>query len=391
MNKITQKLVEESIKGFGKDNAKIACKVEYKPRDPRYDENIREYQGCPTIAISKGGRIFLAWYSGGTDEPHIENYNYLVYSDDDGLTFSNPLLVISSEKERNVHALDIQLWTAPNGALWVFWVQNNAMPLTDENKYLLSCEEPVTHPVVSRDGYLFPDMRHAEWCVICDEPDAENPVFSAPRMLDIGFLRCKPLVTNSGRWIFFNYDQLNNRYGYSISDDEGKTFTRHYGAEKICTAFDECMAYQKKDGTIRMLARSCEKQLAESYSADDGITWTKAILTDIDSPNTRFFCSRTPSGKVLLVNNNLQERRERMSVWLSDDDGVTFKYKKTIGNVTYHTTYPDVDFFNGKIYLTYDRERIGAKEIRFMSFTEEDIMNESIFLDSRIISKPQKL
>ena len=34
----------------------------------------------------------------------------------------------------------------------------------------------------------------------------------------------------SGRWIFFNYDQLTDRYGYSISDDEGKTFIRKYGA-----------------------------------------------------------------------------------------------------------------------------------------------------------------
>ena len=48
----------------------------------------------------------------------------------------------------------------------------------------------------------------------------------------------------------------------------------------------------------------------------------------------------------------------------------------------------DVDFHNGHIYLTYDRERTGAKEILFLSFTEEDIINNDIPLIPQIISKP---
>ena len=388
MDTVKERVIRESLRGFGNDQAKIPCKIQYRPIDPKYDESIRKFQGCPTVAVSEGGRIFLGWYSGGTGEPHIENYNYLVYSDDGGKSFGKPLLVIQSEKERNVHALDIQLWTAPNGSLWVFWVQNNAMPLTEENEYMLSAKETSNLSVVEREGYLFPDMRHTSWCVVCDDPDASDPVFSEPRMLDIGFLRCKPLVTDSGRWIFFNYDQLGDTYGYSISDDNGKTFSRHYGAKKIPTPFDEAMAYQKRNGEIHMLARNSMGELARAVSADDGISWSEAVLSGISSPNTRFYISRTPSGRIILVNNDSSDVRCRMSIWLSDDDGETFVYKKTVDDPDYLTSYPDVDFFGDKIYLTYDRERTGAKEIRLLIFTEKDVISPSTELRSQIVSKP---
>ena len=388
MDVITQKVINESIRGFGSDQAKIPCKIQYKPKDPRYDEKIRQFQGCPTVAVSRGGRVFVGWYSGGTCEPHMENYNYLVYSDDGGKNFGDPLLVIQSEKERGVHALDIQLWTAPNGSLWVFWVQNNAMPLTHENDYMLWARQTNTRPVVDSDGYLFPDMRHTEWCVVCEDPDAKDPVFSEPRLLDIGFLRCKPLVTQSGRWIFFNYDQLTDTYGYSISDDEGKTFTRHYGVEKIPTSFDETMAYQKKSGRIRMLARNNQGFLAECTSRDDGMSWSDAKLSTIPSPDTRFYIGRTPSGRIILVNNAMREERQKMSVWLSDDDGTTFPYRKTVDDPSYLLSYPDVDYYGDKIYLTYDRERTGAKEIRLLTFTEEDVISPDTVLRSAIVSKP---
>ena len=381
-------LTAQSLAGFGCDNAKEPCQILYRPTDEAYSEKIRQFQGCPTVAVTPGGRIYLGWYSGGTKEPDIRNYNYLVYSDDGGKTFGAPLLVIPSSKERMVHALDIQLWTAPNGALWLFWVQNNVLPQTPETEKLVALGEKSNLPVAVHDGCVFPDMRHTMWCVVCHNPDDDNPVFSQPRLLDTGFLRCKPLVLDNGKWLFFNYDQLTDTYGYSVSHDEGKTFTRHYGPQKVSTPFDETMAYQKKDGTVRVFARCFARQIAEFTSHDRGESWSEASLTGIDSPNTRFFIGRTPTGRILLVNNDLGDARKRMSLWLSEDDGMTFPYKKTVDDPDFWTTYPDVDFYNGKIFVTYDHERVGAKEIRLLICTEEDIMSTDATLQSQIISKP---
>lgn len=387
MLEVTKKVIEESIRGFGSDAARGPCPMLYRPEDEKYAESIRKFQGCPTLAITRGGRIYLGWYAGGVREPDMENYNLLIYSDDGGKTFSSPLLVIPSEKERCVHALDIQLWTAPSGALWLFWVQNNAYPLTAENDWMQGTNAD-QRCVVRYDGWLYPDLRHAAWCSVCENPDAENPVFSAPRNFDIGFLRCKPLVLSTGRWIFCNYDQLTDTYGYSISDDGGKNFRRLYGPKKIATPFDETMAYEREDGSICMLARSAEGTLAEMASHDGGERFCAAVSSEIDSPNTRFYIGRTPSGRIILVNNDDRSARIKMTVYLSDDDGVTFKYKRRVGDPAHQTSYPDVDFHDGKIYLTYDHERVGAREILLSVFTEEDIMQKTdVPISARIISK----
>lgn len=358
-----------------KKAAEMSCELLQYPNDSRYDEKIRQYQGCPTIAVTRGGRIYLGWYSGGRCEPHMDNYNLLEYSDDGGKSWSKPILVIPSSRERCVHALDIQLWTAPDGRLFVFWVQNDTQP----------AGEGVSGLVV--DGYVFNDFTHAEWLTVCQDPDAERPVFSAPRYLDSGFLRCKPLVLENGDWLNCNYDQLTDRYGYSISSDGGGHYERRYGAKKIDTPFDETMTYQRRDGSIRMLARTSVGKIAESVSYDNGRSWTAAKTMEIPNANTRLFVSRTPSGRILLINNDHSKVRCNMTAYLSEDDGATWKYKRCL-DARRDISYPDADFYGDKIYLTYDRERTGAKEILFLTLTEEDIVNPTRPLAAQIVSKP---
>ena len=365
------------------DNAKnISCDILINPTDSKYDEAIRQFQGCPTIATTRGGRIFVGWYSGGTGEPHMDNYNLLIYSDDGGKTWSKPLVIIPSNRENFVHALDIQLWTDPDGKLHLFWVQNNTKPVPENPP-----EWTETEPYVVIEDILFDDFRHAEWEIVCDNPDAENPVFSKPRFLCFGFLRCKPTVTKNGDWLYFAYNQLSSNYQYYISSDKGKTLMPYEGAEKIPTPFDEAMAYEKLDGSIRMFARCIMGELAESISQDGGKTWSKAKLSGIKNPNARIYVSRTPSGKVILVNNDISKKRFNMTICLSDDDGETWKYKKIIDKRD-PSSYPDVDFIGDKIYLTYDFDRNNEREILFLEFTENDIIDPSVELKAKIISKP---
>lgn len=364
------------------DNAKsIPCDVLYKPENIKFSEKIRMFQGCPTLAVTKGGRIYLGWYSGGTIEPHMENYNLLIYSDDKGETWSEPLIVIPSSCERLVHALDIQLFTDPDGKLHVCWVQNNTLPEPE-----IKPDSKPSQPLVARDGYLFGDFRHAEWEIVCDNPDADEPVFSQPRFLFPGFLRCKPTFLKNGNILYFNYDQLSSRYACSLSEDSGKTFERIYGSEKIATQFDEAMAYETEDGCIRMFARCSAGQLAESISTNGGRTWSDAKLSGITAADTRFYVEKLPSGRVLLIYNDFPNIRKNMTVALSEDDGKTWKYKKCI-DTRENISYPDAAYFDGVIYLSYDRGRCTDREILFASFTEQDII-EGNDIDIKIISKP---
>ncbi len=353
----------------------------YRPSDACYAEGIRKFQGCPTVAVTHGGRIYLGWYAGGTREPHMENYNLLIYSDDQGKTWSNPLLIIPSSKEHFIHALDIQLWVDPQGRLHVYWVENNTIPATE---VMPAAKDGQI--LVEVDGYIFGDFTHACWETICENPDDENPTFSSPRYLDKGFLRCKPTVLNDGTWLNFNYDQVENRYGYSLSYDGGMSFEHRYGAKKLATCYDEAMAYQKADGSIRMLARCSLGELAESYSYDNARTWVGAKLSGIVCADTRFFVSFTPSGRLLLVTNDDRQKRRNLTLYLSEDEGDSWKHKCCI-DTREDISYPDVDFFEDRIYLTYDRERTGAREILFTSFTEDDIINSTV-QPAVVVSKP---
>ncbi len=358
-----------------------ACDFVLYPDEKLLSDRIQSFIGCPSIAVTKGGRIFLGYYYGGLREPHMDNCNILIKSDD-GVNWSAPVLAIPSNKDMLIHALDIQLWIAPDGALYVFWVQNDVSKSTDGVR---PADIPENYPWIAVDGYDFGDFRHAMWCAICRDPDADVLTFEAPRYIGCGFLRCKPTVLDNGRWLLFNYEQISDRYAYSVSDDNGKSFSREYGAKKLATPFDEAMAYQRSDGSIRMLARTKLGFLAESVSHDGGKSFDEAFLSNIASPNTRFFISRTPSGRILLINNDSSETRINMTVYLSEDDGATWKYKRTF-DTREQVSYPDVDFHGGRIYLTYDRERTGAKEILFLDFTEEDILNDRP-LTPRVVKK----
>ena len=110
-----------------------------------------------------------------------------------------------------------------------------------------------------------------------------------------------------------------------------------------------------------------------------------AVPSGIDSPCTRFFVSKTPSGNVLLVNNDHKFSRTNMTVYLSEDDGKTWKYKRCIDTYP-NISYPDVDFYNGIIYLVYDKNRIPNGKIMFTSFTEDDIKNPDYIFELNCIN-----
>ena len=66
--------------------------INFSP-DDSFGEANRAWQGCPSIAVTKNGRLFSAWFSGGDFEPCINNYNVLNLSDDGGKSWSGTTLI----------------------------------------------------------------------------------------------------------------------------------------------------------------------------------------------------------------------------------------------------------------------------------------------------------
>ena len=89
--------------------------------DERYHETQRAWQGVPSIARTRGGRLLVTFMSGGIYEPDPRNNSIMIYSDNNGDTWSEPILILKSQPQKRLRTSDMELWIAPNGALWAYW------------------------------------------------------------------------------------------------------------------------------------------------------------------------------------------------------------------------------------------------------------------------------
>ena len=245
----------------------------------------RLWQGIPSIEVTKKGRIFLTYYSGGTKE-EIGNYCILSKSDD-GEYFSD-IAITYLEGHR---CYDPCLWIDPLGRLWFTWG-------------------------------IAPD--HAVWASVCDDPDSDELVWSEPRIVGQEVMMNKPTVLSSGDWLFpiaiwdlvglfggpngvvdasgKQSDQSERLAFVYRSVDNGATFERLGGSSVPQRSFDEHMVLELEDGRLAMYVRT-KYGIGVSYSNDKGITWTEGDDSGLGGPCSRFFIRRLKSGRILLINH----------------------------------------------------------------------------------------
>lgn len=334
----------------------------------QYLEQRRPFQGIPGLERTRQGRLWAVWYTGGDDEGPY-NYIMLVTSGNDGKTWSQAKVVI--DPELFVRAYDPCLWMDPKGRLWLFWAQ----------------------AAVRWDG------RGGVWAIRADKPDGENPKWSAPRRIADGVMMNKPTVTQKGEWLLpvggwrnikptltqkgldtapYSPESLRHVVphkdsGVVVSRDNGRTFEFLGEAVAPNTQFDEHMVVERKNGDLWMLVRTTYG-IGQSVSKDGGRTWSPGEKY-MDHVVTRFFVRRLASGKLLMVRHNppAGKGRSHLTAYLSDDDGASWTGGLLLDERE-QVSYPDgVQGADGTVYLIYDRERKGAREILMATFTEEDV------------------
>jgi predicted neuraminidase len=316
----------------------------------------RVWQGIPGIERTAGGRLFLSWFTGGPKEPAPGNTVLLCHSDDDGKTFSEPVAMGLPWRD-GTRCFDPNLWIDPGGRLW----------------YILNRGNKDT-------------AQHDVWARLCDEPDAEKPVFGDEFRIDLkapyAFRINKPTVLSSGEWVMPVTHAAEAIHGWcagpkqlqgvAFSADEGKTWTLHGGVHAPHWAL-ECMVTELTDGRLWMLIRTGDGFLWESYSEDKGRTWSEGRASSIANPGSRFFIRRLSSRNLLLVNHYKFTGRSHLTAQLSTDDGRTWNDGLLLDERD-GVSYPDgVQDEDGVIWITYDRDRGGAGEILLAKFKEDDV------------------
>lgn len=346
-----------------------------------YSDN-RVWQLVPTIERTKRGRLFATFYSGAATET-LGNYCVLVKSDDDGKHWTEPIAVAyDGEMHR---CFDPVVWIDPLDRLWFTWSRGH------------------------EDGV---------YGVICENPEADELVWSEEKYLGKNVMMNKPTVLSTGEWLFpiaiwnFYYvdDTLKQQRAYTdlyvekyfnnkdhlsganivCSVDNGNTFFLLGGCHNIQNrSCDEHIIYEKSNGVLVMMIRTMAG-IARSYSYDRGRTWTDAEKFEIPAPQSRFHIKRLKSGRLLMITHyNFDRCRENLAAFLSEDDGKTWPYR-VLFDGRKEISYPDVaEGEDGYIYIIYDRERGGyakdladaqsnAREILVRKINESDIINGEI-------------
>ncbi len=333
---------------------------------PEYADEVRVGNMIIGIERTPKGRLWACWVGNG-DSPN--GFFMLATSDDGGAKWSKPRAVIDPTDPPNApqcRSLVGNLWTDPLGRLWLFFDQSL--------------------------GYF--DGRGGDWFIRCDDPDADEPVWTKPVRFADGCTLNKPTVLSNGDWLLPVSLWTRDRIGPAVlkeahhdldairmanvfaSSDQGKTWTRRGGVAFPGTDFDEHMIVELRDGRLWMLARA--KGISESFSSDNGATWSEPQPCAIQNLSARFFIRRLASGKLLLVKNGPIEtklpRRSSLTAFLSDDDGKTWS-KGLLLDDRAEVSYPDgFQAPDGTIHILYDWNRHTDAEILLAKFREEDVL-----------------
>lgn len=344
--------------------------------DPDVDSLLkdRKHELVPTIAAKKDGSvIYAAWYVGGRGEGS-GNLVTVAISIDNGQTWMRDKLIVYPKSPSSDRFFDPVLWRDSNDDIWLFYA-------------------------VSQHGHHW-DLRGGINAIKLDW-DGKKIKYSVPKLISYGVMMTKPIeVEEIAQTLFpisvwdFDHDWSKDEHyigggTFVYSSPLGKnspTVNKElepYASIKhlpmAARIYDEHQIAQIQDGEFLLLLRG-KAGLYSSRSYDYGKTWTpyESFTAAGTAASSRFYIGRLNSGNLILV-MNASTSRSNMTVFVSEDGGLTWPYSLLIDHRS-DVSYPDVSQTDdGTIHLTFDRDRYGAKEIWYCRFTEQDVKNKDVY------------
>ncbi|MBL7697749.1 MAG: exo-alpha-sialidase [Chitinophagaceae bacterium] len=301
------------------------------------------FEAChaSTIVELPGGQLMAAWFGGSNEgNPDVEIW---------------------------ISRLTSGSWSKPVA------VANGKM--NDSLRY------PTWNPVLFRDRHgilhLFykvgPNPREW-WGMIISSGDNGNS-WSAPQRLPDGILgpiRNKPLQLDDGTILAPSSTETENRWRAHIerSTDDGKTW--NFIPVDTAGSFDVIQPSILKydDGRMQALCRSKQGYVMQSWSADEGKTWSRLSPTTLVNPNSGVDAASLNNGGQLIVYNpdvpgkEWYNGRSKLRVAFSTDG----KAWKDVGILEDENrgefSYPAViQTSDNKIHITYTYDRRNIKHV----------------------------
>ncbi|WP_197231799.1 sialidase family protein [Novipirellula artificiosorum] len=383
----------------------IKVNFEGQPPYHKHRINLRIFQGCPQVEISEGGRLWATWFGSNVQAErapyHNDQFSVISTSADGGKTWKE-VFVFDPSELLGGGASDPMLWKDPNGSIRFIGLRN--IDFKGQDAFASSA-----------------------WEFTMLDPESEYTAWTEPRLLgNKNISVMKPLIFPDGT-VMRSMDDFKLvgkpdkvRIRFLKEDVDGKPiFVSEFPVDNDAS-FAEQMPIIRKDGSLFTFYRAKKGQkFAESF--DGGKTWKLGGYYPMQfSINTKCILKTLPSGRVLLVANDVQVKAEkgknkyyytddngkecdleepktartRMTAYLSDDDGKSFTHRLLLcdeGQISYPSAALSKD---GSIYIVYDQGRgvIGQHTIFLSKITEQDILAGKLVLGesflNNIVSRP---
>jgi predicted neuraminidase len=165
---------------------------------------------------------------------------------------------------------------------------------------------------------------------------------------------------------------------FAITDNGGKDWT--YSNPILGGAGIQPTIAIGRDSTLVAYLRDNgppPQRMQRTESHDRGVTWTIAKDDLLPNPGAGFDLATLSTGEWVMVFNDTEHGRHNLTVALSDDEGKSWKWKKSIEDDTRaekstSSHYPAViEGANGRIHISYSYHRndiIPGKTIKYVSF-----------------------
>lgn len=285
------------------------------------------------------------------------------------------------------------LFIDPRGVLWLFWIT------VQDNQWGGSLLKFRTSHAYSADGppvWDWQDVIHArplhleeQFVALVDKgleslapllaavPDMQKEIEAAKAAAQnklsqrLGWMtRLHPIMTSDKRMMLGLYSDVFNCSLAGFTEDWGQTWSF---SEPIMHPEVNFLGniqpsfVQKRDGSIVAFMRDngLPKFIRTAVSSDQGVTWPTSGLTQIRNPGSSVECIALKNGHWVMVCNDTMDGRHRLSAYLSEDEGVSWKISRALENVEPEKgsfSYPSViQGADESIHCTYSYSGAGIE------------------------------
>lgn len=174
--------------------------------------------------------------------------------------------------------------------------------------------------------------------------------------------RAHPLVLDGTRLLVPLYSDGFDFSLMALSDDWGATW--HTSSPLVGAGNIQPSIVRRRDGRLYALMRDngpAPKRLHQSESADRGETWSTVTDSTIPNPGSGAEIIALQNGHWVLISNDTETGRHRLTVQISDDEGRTWRWRRALaedppGPAAGRYHYPSIlQAADGTLHATYSR------------------------------------